>query len=78
MKVIESTLALVPTASELFNDRLVPAQDAGSDGLAADDALIGDEPAKLLVAGSRVITDFAEAVASREQIPVEFTYNLRA
>jgi hypothetical protein len=48
MKVIETTLALVPTASELFNDRLVPAQDSGSDGLAADDALIGDEPAKLL------------------------------
>ena len=39
-----------------------PLKARSADGLAADDALIGEEPAKL----SRVITDYAEAVASRK------------
>ena len=52
MNLIGSALAWVPTASELFNGRLVLAsviKARTADGLAADDALIGEEPAKLLL-----------------------------
>jgi len=38
-----------PTASELFNDDWFQLKARSADGLAADDALIGEEPAKLLL-----------------------------